>query len=130
LVPIAVQASKLPAADPFLAEIQDGILIDYWRARFVDSTYAAGLAYLGKNDPGVHVRAAEAALREAEKIVARRDLHLNYKTVDVTDNNRNPTIYQFGYLKQASTLCLWHRELQKLRQLMGDKEAAAPSCII
>ncbi len=42
----------------------------------------------------------------------------------------NPTIYDFGYLHRADTLCFWHRERAQLRNVVLGEANEVPGCAL
>jgi hypothetical protein len=109
----------------WLREIRDGLEVDFLRARYVACVYRAVL------DADRSVRdQARVFLERAAEVVSRRhaDLHYPHPELLVTAG-QNPTIYSFGYLKQAHELCLWRRELVKLDNALGFLYQDVPWCI-
>lgn len=113
-------------------EIVDGVAIDQARVRFVAAAYEAALAHLAGDAATARRRrdAAAALLAEGQAIVARRhaDLHDDHGP-RLTSKVGNATIYQYGYLRNADTLCYWQRELTQLDGLLALSSAAPQGCL-
>ncbi len=113
------------ADSPWLEEIRDGVEIDALRARYVELVYRAVL-----DGDGTLLDRARDLLERAGLVVARRHANLHYPAGElVLSETENPTIYPFGYLKQAHTLCLWRRELVKAENALGHPLQQVPWCI-
>lgn len=113
------------AEDPVLAELWDGLQVDALRAEFVHAIYQAAL----DGDPDA-LDEARGLLDQAEAVVTHRHAHLAYPDPDtLTAPGDNPTIYPFGYLRQADTLCLWRRELIKAENALDAGNRDVPWCI-
>lgn len=106
-------------------EIEDGIAIDALRARFVSSVYRAGL----ERDEEA-LRRAQSIMEQARAVVRRRHADLAYPEPErLLSSGANPTIYPFGYLRQADILCLWERDLTEARNVIFVSNEAVPWCI-
>lgn len=117
--------------DPWLAEIRDGVAIDVLRARFAHRTFAAVLASLDGEDGETLLTQAEAALAEAHAVVDRRHAALHYPAPgQITEPGANPTIYPFGYLEKADSLCYWERERVMTANVVRAEDADVPPCHI
>ena len=82
----------------------------------------------GEGDDALVLR--DAALADARGIVARRHADLHFvDPARLVGPDRNRTIYPFGYLAQADTLCYWEREVVELDQVLTGATTAVPSCI-
>lgn len=111
--------------EPVLGEIWDGLQVDALRAAFVHAVYRAAV----DADPAA-LDEARALLDEAKEVVAHRHAHLAYPDpAQLTAPGDNPTIYPFGYLRQADTLCLWRREWVKAENVLGTGSQDVPWCI-
>jgi hypothetical protein len=102
----------LDAGDPWLSEIVDGIAVDANRIHFIAALYRAAATF-GDNSPvDALLAAADDALARGQKIVARRHaaLHDPEPSRLVAADSDNVTIYHYGYLYEADTLCYWVRE--------------------
>jgi hypothetical protein len=112
-------------------ELIDGFAIDRARAHFIYEAYATTLAHLAGDDASTTSAHASALgwLATGASIVARRhgDRHLGDN--DIIDTNDNYTVYAFGYLYMADTLCYWHRELDQVDGILGNTSVEPPSCV-
>ncbi|MDQ3033214.1 MAG: hypothetical protein M3Y87_12420 [Myxococcota bacterium] len=127
-----LMASGVPQDDPFVAELIDGFAIDVQRARFVEASLRATLASAAGTDPIEHLAAMQTALDAARPISARRHaaLHDPNAAELVARRRNNATLYDYGYLREASTLCFWTRELAQVRNLILHETAAVPACVL
>lgn len=117
-------------ADPWLRELSDGLAIQPWRAEFIALVYRAALAIAdGDVQTAERLRnAASVTLARAQTVVGRRHRALlDPDAQRLISTWRNPTLYQYGYLQKAHTLCYWRRELAQLDQLLG-QSVAIPDC--
>jgi hypothetical protein len=118
--------------DPWIAEIRDGAAVDAARVKFIAALYRALTTQLDGGTPDAQLAAADAALADAKTIVARRHAHLHDpdpKRILESDSN-NATIYKYGYLSEADTLCYWNRErIQARTQILGETDTP-PGCVI
>lgn len=106
-------------------EIKDGVLITYLRANFIRTLYEGIL----NSEYNNHLEQMQKILDEARKVAERRYVEFFYPSPNIlVENFDNPTIYKFGYLKQAHTLCLWERDLERFKEAFGQK-ASKPTCI-
>jgi hypothetical protein len=113
-------------------ELRDDVDITALRARFSATTYQAALEQLG-GDTAAYQRdhdAAAALIARGLDITARRRgaMHSPNGAAYVT-RGANHTVYQYGYLYHADTLCYWSRELAKLEQLT-DPSVHVPDCLL
>ena len=117
--------------DPWFSEVRDGVVIDAERVRFIVSLYRAVVAH-GDGMPVSGLFAtAEAALADAENVVAHRRAHLHdpNPTRLLVDED-NSTVYKYGYLKEADTLCYWQRELAQTRHTVLGSDDSIPGCVL
>ena len=125
----------LPTGEPnrFYAEIVDGADVTAARARFMAAIYAALVAEgLGDNDavPGLLAQAEQAMARGRAAVDRRHaDLH-DPDPALLTEPNENGTIYQFGYLTRAETLCHWERDLAQARNVLLGAGDPVPGCAL
>jgi hypothetical protein len=127
----AVHAAGLPAGDPFVAEIVDGLEVDLARIRMQRAAYAAAFAFGGGAAGTTELAAAEAATADARVVVLRRHAALHDPAhAEIAEPNVNATIYAFGYLGKADELCYWERELAELRNLLGVSKDVPPACVM
>jgi hypothetical protein len=119
-------ALALPATDPFLAELNDAFEITARRARFAFQVNKAGADL-----DAAAITAAEGELAGAKEIVSRRRKGMHEPDVrTIVRNTPNATFYQYGYLREADTLCFWERELAQVRRLVLRTGEAVPGCVL
>lgn len=127
---LRARAQAIPMEGPWIAEIRDGIEVDLARARFVEATYRAVIAWAEGQDPAAHVQDADEALETAREIVARRHAALHDPEPGrLLVEGSNSTIYQYGYLRWAHELCYWERERIQLGNITGGLDEAVPACL-
>ena len=100
------------------------------RAKFIEAVYRPVLVVSDGNLAEAQRWRAVAAeqLQAAQAIVTRRHVSPLDPARDRWLNPwRNPTLYQYGYLNKAHTLCYWQRELAQLNFLLGQRPAI-PDC--
>lgn len=86
--------------------------------------YSYGKEFSEKIDTAIMV------LNKADEVVKRRSKNFFYPRPRLLiENIENPTIYQFGYLKQPHNLCFWKRELAQAKLAMGLSSENIPNCI-
>jgi len=71
---------------------------------------------------------AQDALAAAAAVVARRHGDRHDADLRLVENNGNPTLYQYGYLRFASDLCFWKRELVMADNAVTGATATPPGC--
>lgn len=109
----------------FVDEVIDGFEVDFFRSLFVYNVYSAvfygDMSYLNQ---------AEEIMKNVAEIIKGRHSKLYYKQSDkILYSNENPTIYKFGYLKQADQLCLYKRDFIKAKNILNNYNEEVPSCI-
>jgi hypothetical protein len=120
--------ADLPADDPWVAEVRDGVEVTYQRARFVNAIYNAAVAIAAAQPAQAFVDEAGAALDAGRTVVARRHSHLhNPDPQQLLSHAVNATTYPYGYLYYADQLCYWQRERAQLGLLLGE-HMPVPSC--
>ncbi|MBA2540786.1 MAG: hypothetical protein H0V17_14195 [Deltaproteobacteria bacterium] len=113
-------------------ELRDGVAMDRLRAAFIIELYTATLNQLAGDTEAAQsdLLRAEALMGAAQEIVSRRhgDLHdgLADKLIEETAND---TLYQYGYLFMADTLCFWVRELAQVKSILNGTSESVPSCL-
>jgi hypothetical protein len=122
--------ADLGGTDPWFAEVKDGMAIDALRASFVSEIYAAALLEVRGGDGEEALVAAEAILEDARRVVARRHAARWWTGGDaiVGQDVYNPTIYEYGYLARADTLCYWDRERIEVTNLVRGESTPVPPC--
>lgn len=117
--------------NPWLSEVRDGVAITAARARFVVDMYRAVLAHERGVDDGGALNQGIAELDAARKIVARRHSHLHAPDPKrLITNGANATVYQYGYLREANSLCFWNRERVQVMRLVKGSTEAQPACVL
>ena len=118
-------------------ELRDGFEIDQLRTRFVLATYDAVLAHVDGDAARARTRADDARdlMEKAREVVERRhdnlhDTHGRRLLEKSTDMSPNRTIYQYGYLYMADTLCFWQREMLQVEGILGLTSMAPPGCFL
>jgi hypothetical protein len=121
----------LPASDPWVAEIADGVAIDVHRARFAHAILSAMLAFLETSSDGGWLAKADGHLADAKVVVSRRHGRLHDpRTARLLARGTNSTIYPFGYLYMADQLCYWQRERVQARNAVLGANDKVPACVI
>jgi hypothetical protein len=115
------------ANDQDQSEVLDGAAIDAARGRYIHDLYAAAYAFAEKQDYAALITDAMAALTDAQKALASRDTLI--PPILRADSGGQATIYPFGYLAQADTLCYWTRELVQLQNLVTGGNQFVDGCI-
>lgn len=109
--------------DPWSQEIADGIEVTALRARFAAALVAAADGEAGK------LEEAATLLEEARVVVARRHANLHDDVGGrLTVRGDNPTLYQYGYLYNADTLCFWEKEYAEASNLVAGTDLDTPGC--
>lgn len=127
-----LDASGMPAGDPYAEELRDGLAIDVARVRFQEAALRAALAHGAGTDPVAHLADLDARLAEARTIVARRHgaLHHPDPGAILDESRRTAGLYDFGYLRHADSLCYWERERTQLQNLVLHMTTAPPGCLL
>ena len=126
-------AGKLAALDladtRWTREVSQGFEIDRLRARFMHLLYNATAARAGGGSGKADYDRAVALLAEATKVVQARhgDLHDTHRR-RLLDKVSNATVYQYGYLYHADSLCYWKRELIQVGNILGTSTETPPAC--
>jgi hypothetical protein len=112
-------------------ELEDGLAIDRLRARFAIATYQTVIDHLqGTADADTELAIAKGLLAQATAIVTARDADLHdTHGRRLLDNGANHTEYQYGYLRNADTLCFWNRELDQVESILGESNGVLPTCL-
>lgn len=112
------------------AELTDGLEVDRLRARFVAAEYQAVLDFLDGRDAKPNYDRAQSLLDQAQIVVTRRhsDLHDTHGR-RLLDRTPNQTLYQYGYLYMADTMCFWHRELGQVATIIGEPTGLSLGCL-
>lgn len=126
-----LRALGVDAEDPFLSEVQDGFTVTAARARFIHAMYAATVAWADTGSDGGWLAKADGFLADGRAAVAHRRSRLHDpdpKTI--LRNTANPTFYQYGYLREADSLCFWERERAQARVLILQTGDQIPGCVL
>ena len=117
---------------PWCAELWDGVAVVRLRARHAALLYRAVLASARGQDGTPLVTQASAVTDAAAQVIARREAAYRADVGRVTNAGANPTIYAYGYLRQAHTQCYWRRREEQVTFLLenGVPEGliSLPSC--
>ncbi len=119
---------------PWCAELQDGVTIVTLRAQHAATLYRAMIDYVNQDggDAASRVTQAGQITSQAAAVVAHRESQYRFDLDRVTGQYHNPTIYPFGYLRQAHTLCYWHRREQQVTYILQnggpEGQSSLPSC--
>ncbi len=130
-VEAAVDALKLDATNLFLAEAIDSVRVTALRTRFVLAAFRAARNFGADSTDDGNIARAEAMLVTAKAAIAQRHramLHPDPKSL--VNEAPNPTLYQYGYLREAATACYWRRELAELRNLVRAGSEPVPGCVL
>ena len=117
--------------DPWFDEIADATQVTHLRARYAWTLWSAARTHADGGDPSELLATADAIRQSAAEKVA--DRHAALWDPDgarmTTGEWDNPTIYDYGYLHHADTLCYWEREWVEARRSMELTSATAPNCL-
>jgi hypothetical protein len=119
---------------PWCEELQDGITIVTLRAQHAATLYRAMIDYVQGDGSGATALLAQAGqiTTQAAAVVAHRESQYRFDLARETGDYANPTIYQFGYLRQAHTLCYWHRRETQVSYILQngvpEGQPSLPSC--
>ncbi len=115
--------------EPWLAETRDGIAVDVLRARFAHAIWAS---LVTDGDPSALLEEAASILASAQEIVDRRHAAMHDPSPErlTARRLRNATLYQYGYLREANTLCFWRRELVQARNALLGESEDVPVCVL
>ena len=77
-------------------------------------------------------RDAQTAFDDATAIVHDRDTDLHDPDgASITDGDSgNATVYGYGYLNMADTLCYWQRELDQVDAILTNTDVTPPACVL
>jgi hypothetical protein len=116
--------------DPWVSEIIDGMQVDADRTAFAHAVWAAAVSLGDGQGDGGHLAEADAALADAKNVVAHRHAHLHDSSAArLTQRVDNSTLYKYGYLFEADTLCYWQRERTQIGNAAQGTSATVPPCI-
>lgn len=127
----AIDAIGIAHDDRWYSEVHDGVAVDADRTRFIAALYRAAATSADGGAIDDLLATADAALADARKVIAHRHAHLHDPTPSrLLVEEDNATIYKYGYLNEADTLCYWVRERQQLDQQLLGGTATPPGCAI
>lgn len=127
----AVDALSIAHDDPWYAEVRDGMAVDADRVRFIAALYRAAAVHADGGAVDALIATADAALADARHVVAGRHAHLHDPTpARLLVEDSNATIYQYGYLNEADTLCYWVRERGLFDQQILGGSTTPPGCVL
>lgn len=124
--------NALPMDNVWFAEVRDGIEVTMFRARYIRKMYEAVKAETEIGSDGGLVAEAVADLAEARKVVVRRHaaLHDGPNSRRLIVNAPNQTVYLYGYLREANSLCFWERERVEVQRLLFGSTESQPACVL
>lgn len=139
LVPLERSVSRRCArADealrPWCNELADGFAIDRLRVEHSLRLYQAVIDWVrGGSSHAGHLAAAKKLTERARAVITRREAEYRWPASKLTDAYANPTVYEFGYLRQAHQVCFWERQDLQAETLVTEGVAAPisllPSCL-
>jgi hypothetical protein len=108
---VLVRACKRPdeTVGAWCRELVDGAAITRLRLDHSRALYAAVIAAARGGDASDGLDEAGAIRERAAAVVQRRASDYRFDAARLVESWENPTAYDFGYLRQAHTLCYWHR---------------------
>lgn len=124
---LSADIAGLREGDPWFDEVRDGLAVDAARARFAAELWSALLAA----DPAEPLARADAALAAGEDAVRARHGALWSPEADLllSEAWSTPTLYDYGYLREADDLCFWYRERAQVRNARLGEDESVPACI-
>lgn len=125
-------SSVIDPSEPFTAEIRDGIEIDVARTDFAHAVFGAALARAAGMPTDTLLAEAHAAHDRARAVVERRRGAMHdpdAATEILSDDITTAGLYQYGYLREADTLCYFDRELAELENALGG-DVRVPGCVL
>ncbi|MEC7947422.1 MAG: hypothetical protein VX265_07610 [Myxococcota bacterium] len=118
-------------ADPWFDEMADAMQVTHLRARYAYMLWSAAWVHAEGGNPTDRLETADRIRSSATDKVADR-----HAALWDPDGRRmtsaewaNPTIYDYGYLHHADTLCYWEREWVEARRAMAITDATPPNCL-
>ncbi len=119
--------------EPWCLEILDGVKIIRLRLLHSLNLYRAVLANLRSQDYKKYLNEAFLLRKESRSVIENRERYYRVDAERLVGSYKNPTIYHFGYLKQAHTLCLWKRQHKQAEYVIHRKRKppilSVPLCI-
>jgi hypothetical protein len=105
---------------PWCGELWDGVAVVRLRAQHAALLYRAVLLYAGGGDGSAMLASAAATTDAAAAVIARREAGYRFDLDRVTGAYQNPTVYAYGYLRQAHTQCYWRRREEQVSFLLAN----------
>jgi len=107
------------------------VAVDADRVRFIAALYRAAATYADGGAVDTLLATADAALADARKVVAHRHAHLHDPDPSrLLGETSNITIYKYGYLYYADTMCYWERERGQFDQELLGSATTPPGCVL
>lgn len=121
---------------PWCDELRDGMRIVGLRLEHTLALYRAVLAHARGDVKAAEqgLAAGEALTERAKEVITTREKGYRFDVERLTGAYDNPTMYRFGYLRQAHTQCLWRRQDEQARRIIVDGSLSTaptglPSCL-
>jgi hypothetical protein len=120
---------------PWCNELRDGTRIVRLRLEHAVTIYRAILAHARGDGDGARSGLARAREKteEAKAVIEEREKGYRFDVGRLTDAYSNPTVYSFGYLRQAHTQCLWRRRDEFARLIIEENvlndATDVPTCL-
>ncbi len=111
---------------PWCDELWDGIAIVRLRLQHTAELFRSTLAYARGEAASAqsYFDQATATTAQAAIVIARREAEYRFDVTTLTGKYANPTIYQYGYLRQAHTQCYFQRREDQVTSLLQTGVAA------
>jgi hypothetical protein len=127
---ILARIEAIGSSDPWFVEVRDGVAVTGLRTRYIQSLYSAALEPDAATAEA-HLTRADELFQAARAIVASRHSALHTRLPErLLTRNTNPTLYQYGYLFNADTLCFWGREGTQAKNLVRGTNASVDDCLL
>jgi hypothetical protein len=124
------------AIRPWCEELRDGMRIVRLRLEHSLALYRSILAYARGDAKAAEAKLADGRVitEQAKDVIFEREKHYRFDVGRLTDAYDNPTLYKFGYLRQAHTQCFWRRQDEQARRiveenLVGSAPTGLLSCL-
>ena len=128
---LALEAAPLAGKDPFFDELVDGLEITAARARFTWAVFASAQAFNTGHSFDASLEVAKSQLRRGQRAAGRRRLAFHAPNgQQLISDGANPSFYDYGYLRDANTVCFWRRELAQMKNLVEQAGVAVPGCVL
>ncbi|MFT3712144.1 MAG: hypothetical protein QM817_31255 [Archangium sp.] len=128
---LASEASPLRGDDAFLNEFVDGVEITAARTRFIWAVASAARAFNLGQPHDAFLQQAQDAFARGTRLAGQRRVGFHHPNPSLlVSDGSNPTFYDYGYLRDANTLCFWKRELAQVRNLVENAGLTVPGCVL